>query len=143
MRTKCIFLARHTAKKMKNVHFSGPFLQKRGYGSIFYSFFFHSQFQFWEKWKQNEMENDLKMSEKWTENANCERPYSSSAKYRLLWFLFLHVSLVGFILPCCTLTCRTDTHVVCCFILCFTHCFTYHFTYLYVWTISIYIYSKI
>ena len=21
------------------------------------------------------MENDLKMSEKWTENANCERPY--------------------------------------------------------------------
>jgi hypothetical protein len=27
---KCIFPSRHTAKKMKNDHFLGPFLQKQG-----------------------------------------------------------------------------------------------------------------
>ena len=37
-------------------------------------FSFHSQFHFWEKWNQNEIKNEWKMNEKWTENANCEQP---------------------------------------------------------------------
>ena len=39
-----------------------------------------------------------------------------------------------FVLLCCTLTCWTDTCVICCFILYFSH----HFIYLYVWAYSIY-----
>ena len=30
MEQKCIFHFRHTGKKMKNDHFSSPFMQKRG-----------------------------------------------------------------------------------------------------------------
>ena len=35
-----------------------------------FSFFIHSQFIFEKKMEQKEMKNDVKMSEKWTKNAN-------------------------------------------------------------------------
>ena len=65
MEQKRIFLARHTAKMMKNDHFWVHFCKIK----VRVPFFIYSQFQFWEKWKQNEMENDVKMSGKWTKNA--------------------------------------------------------------------------
>ena len=42
------------------------------------------------------MENDLKMSEKWTENANCERPYSIIL-YHFWPFLLIYNQFVSYI----------------------------------------------
>ena len=65
----------------------------------------------------------------------------------MLQFLFLRISFVGFVLRfvllCCTLTCQTDTHVVCRFILCFAHRFTYCFIIVSNFVLSIYMFECI
>ena len=66
MKWKCIFLIRHTAKKVKNVHFCSFFAKARLGFHFKYIFFIHSEFQSYKKWNENEMENDGKM--KWWEN---------------------------------------------------------------------------
>ena len=66
MKRKCIFLTRHSAKKVKNDHFGFtfcksevrvPFLKNEHFK--FY-FLFHSEFQFQEKWNQKGIKNEAK-----------------------------------------------------------------------------------
>ena len=73
MKQKCIFPFRPTAKVFR-VHFCKSKVKVPFY--IHFSFIL--SFNFEKKWKQNEMENDWKMIEKWTKNASCERPYCTA-----------------------------------------------------------------
>ena len=58
-------------KKMKNVHFSGPFFAKARLGFHFLFIFLSFSVSILRKM---ETKWNVKMSEKLTENANCERP---------------------------------------------------------------------
>ena len=78
MKQKCIFPFRHTAKKMKMIVFRVHFCKSKVRVPFYIHFSFILSFNFEKKWKQNEMENDWKMIEKWTKNANCEQPYFTS-----------------------------------------------------------------
>ena len=62
-------------KKMKMIVFRVRFCKSEVRVPFYIHFSFILSFNFEKKWKQNEMENDWKMIEKWTKNANCERPY--------------------------------------------------------------------
>ena len=62
-------------KKMKMIVFRVHFCKSEVRVPFYIHFSFILSFNFEKKWKQIEMENDWKMIEKWTKNANCEQPY--------------------------------------------------------------------